>query len=82
MSDDTKARLQDVITEYADDFLKLDHERMTRWPEVEEAIAAHERTAKAEAWDEGRDEALTGWHIDHTDPESHIDPNPYEAPNA
>ena len=35
------------------------------------------REAKAEAWDEGRDEALAAWKVNYYDPHQWIDPNPY-----
>lgn len=35
------------------------------------------RQAKAEAWDEGRDEALAAWKVNYYDPHQWIDPNPY-----
>ena len=35
------------------------------------------RQAKAEAWGEGRDEALAAWKVNYYDPHQWIDPNPY-----
>ena len=35
------------------------------------------RQAKAEAWDEGRDEALAAWKVNYYDPHQWIDTNPY-----
>lgn len=49
---------------------------------VAKVLADEFRNDKAAGWDEGRDEALAAWHIDHTDPHAHLDPNPYRSNDA